>query len=82
MSEKTSLKETVESLAESARTGKIRDKLTEYYEQLSETPQFQNVKEATDSVIDYIQKHPIQSALIALGIGFVLGLIVNRRSDS
>ncbi|MCS7013883.1 MAG: hypothetical protein RMI34_12595 [Chloroherpetonaceae bacterium] len=82
MSEKTSFRETIESLADSARSGKIKDRLNEYYEQLAETPQFQNVKHAADSIVEYIQKHPIQSALVALGVGFVIGLLVNRRSDS
>lgn len=81
MAEKTAFKNATDgSTAETARQT-LNDKFAEYYEKLAETPQFQNVKEATDSVVEYVEKHPVQSALIALGVGFVLGLLVNRRND-
>ncbi len=79
MSDKT-FKNTAEETAETAHTT-LSDRFAGYYEKLAETPQFQNVKEATDSVLKYIERHPMQSALIALGIGFLLGLLVNRRND-
>jgi ElaB/YqjD/DUF883 family membrane-anchored ribosome-binding protein len=79
MSDKT-FKNTAEEMSEAARAT-LNDKFAEYYEKLAETPQFQNVKEATDSVVKYVEKHPVQSVLIALGVGFLLGLLVNRRND-
>ncbi|RFM25211.1 MAG: DUF883 family protein [Candidatus Thermochlorobacter aerophilum] len=79
MSDKT-FKNTAEEATETAHTT-LSDRFAEYYEKLAETSQFQNVKEAADSVLKYIERHPVQSALIALGVGFLLGLLVNRRND-
>jgi ElaB/YqjD/DUF883 family membrane-anchored ribosome-binding protein len=79
MSDKT-FKNMAEEAAETARTA-LNDKFSEYYGKLAETPQFQNVKQATDSVVRYVEKHPVQTALIALGVGFLLGVLVNRRND-
>ncbi|PIO46925.1 MAG: hypothetical protein CMR00_13000 [[Chlorobium] sp. 445] len=81
MAEKTAFKNLTEGDAVETARQKLNEKVTEYYEKLAQTPQFQNVKEATDSVVEYVEKHPVQSALIALGIGFVLGLLVSRNSD-
>ncbi|WP_439122362.1 DUF883 family protein [Marivita sp.] len=34
--------------------------------------------QATASIEDYIHKQPVQSALIALGVGFLFGMITRR----
>lgn len=57
----------------------LQARLEDYYERLKETPQFQAAKRAKDQVAGYIERHPIQSALIALGVGFVLGLLFSPR---
>ncbi|KER09535.1 MAG: hypothetical protein HY22_10490 [[Candidatus Thermochlorobacteriaceae] bacterium GBChlB] len=59
----------------------LDERLRAYYEQLQETPQYQTVKRAADNVATYIEKNPIQSALIALGAGVLIGLLLNRRND-
>ena len=35
-------------------------------------------RQATASVEDYIQEQPLKSALIALGVGFLVGMITRR----
>ncbi|NDF12067.1 MAG: hypothetical protein EB060_04530 [Proteobacteria bacterium] len=37
-----------------------------------------NINEAKESVVERIQEKPIQSSLIALGAGFVLGIFFRR----
>ncbi len=59
----------------------LDEQLRAYYEQLQETPQYQTVKRAADNLATYIEKNPIQSALMALGAGVLIGLLLNRRND-
>lgn len=35
-------------------------------------------RQATASIEDYIEKQPVQSALIALGVGFLVGMMTRR----
>ena len=35
-------------------------------------------RQASSSIEDYIHKQPVQSALIALGVGFLVGMITRR----
>jgi ElaB/YqjD/DUF883 family membrane-anchored ribosome-binding protein len=35
-------------------------------------------KEATASIEDHIREKPVQSALVALGVGFLVGIITRR----
>jgi ElaB/YqjD/DUF883 family membrane-anchored ribosome-binding protein len=65
--------------SESEETELLQEQLGAYYEQLKETPQFQAVKRVKDNVANYIEKNPIQSAAIALGVGFLLGMLFNSR---
>lgn len=39
----------------------------------------QKVSQANDNVVDYVQRNPFTAIGIALGIGFVAGLILKRR---
>lgn len=65
--------------SESEEMSLVQEQLNAYYEQLKDTPQFQAVKRAKDNVLNYIEKNPVQSAAIALGVGFFLGMIFNSR---
>jgi ElaB/YqjD/DUF883 family membrane-anchored ribosome-binding protein len=35
-------------------------------------------RQATSSIEDYVHKQPVQSALIALGVGFLVGMMTRR----
>jgi ElaB/YqjD/DUF883 family membrane-anchored ribosome-binding protein len=35
-------------------------------------------RQATASVEDYIKEKPVQAALMALGVGFLIGLVTRR----
>ncbi|MCS6988183.1 MAG: DUF883 C-terminal domain-containing protein [Chloroherpetonaceae bacterium] len=59
----------------------LQARLEAYYELLKETPQYQAAQRAKERVAHYIKEHPIQSALIALGAGFVLGLLFSSRKS-
>jgi len=53
-----------------ARAGALRDKIRET-----------DWDEVTDKATDYVRQNPGKSIAIALGVGFVLGLLLRRRSD-
>ncbi|MFN3344246.1 MAG: YqjD family protein [Chloroherpetonaceae bacterium] len=59
----------------------LQEQLGALYEQLKETSSFQTAKHATEQVTGYIEKHPIQSTLIALGVGFLLGALFSSRKS-
>lgn len=59
----------------------LQERLDALYEQLKETKPFQTAKRAKEQVTGYIEKHPVQSALIALGVGFLLGALFSSRKD-
>lgn len=62
-------------------TASLQEQLDALYEQLKETSSFQTVKRAKEQVTGYIEKHPVQSALIALGVGFLLGALFSSRKS-
>jgi ElaB/YqjD/DUF883 family membrane-anchored ribosome-binding protein len=70
---------TLSSMAEKEQSALLQEQLDALYEQLKETPSFQTAKRAKEQVTGYIEKHPIQSALIALGVGFLLGALFSSR---
>jgi ElaB/YqjD/DUF883 family membrane-anchored ribosome-binding protein len=53
-----------------ARAGALRDKIRDT-----------DWDEVTDKATDYVRQNPGKSIAIALGVGFVLGLLLRRRSD-
>jgi ElaB/YqjD/DUF883 family membrane-anchored ribosome-binding protein len=57
----------------------LHEQFSEYYEKLKDTPQFQAAKKAKENVVEYIEANPVQSSLIALGIGVALGMLFGRR---
>lgn len=69
-------------MAEKEETALLQEQLDALYEQLKETSSFQMAKRATEQVTSYIEKHPIQSALIALGAGFLLGALFSSRKGN
>jgi ElaB/YqjD/DUF883 family membrane-anchored ribosome-binding protein len=40
-----------------------------------------DVQEVRDDVVEYVRKNPGRSVLIALGVGFIVGLLVRRRES-
>ncbi len=66
-------------MAEKEQPALLQEQLNALYEQLKETSSFQAAKRATEQVTGYIEKHPVQSALIALGVGFLLGALFSSR---
>lgn len=53
-----------------SRAGALRDKIRDT-----------DWDEVTDKATDYVRQNPGKSIAIALGVGFVLGLLLRRRSD-
>ncbi len=53
-----------------SRAGALRDKIRDT-----------DWDEVTDKATDYVRQNPGKSLAIALGVGFVLGLLLRRRSD-
>jgi ElaB/YqjD/DUF883 family membrane-anchored ribosome-binding protein len=53
-----------------SRAGALRNKIQET-----------DWDEVTDKATDYVRQNPGKSVAIALGVGFVLGLLLRRRSD-
>jgi ElaB/YqjD/DUF883 family membrane-anchored ribosome-binding protein len=51
---------------------------SELFEQLKESKATKVVTPYVNKGISYIKENPIQSSLIALGSGLVLGLLLNR----
>jgi ElaB/YqjD/DUF883 family membrane-anchored ribosome-binding protein len=68
-------------MAEREETNLLQEQLGALYEQLKETSSFQTARRATEQVTGYIEKHPIQSTLIALGVGFLLGALFSSRKS-
>jgi len=69
-------------MAEKEEPVLLQEQLDAFYEQLKESSPFQTAKRAKEQVTGYIEKHPVQSALIALGVGFLLGaLFTSRKSE-
>ena len=66
-------------MAEKEETALLQEQLDAFYEQLKESSPFQAAKRAKEQVTGYIEKHPVQSALIALGVGFLLGALFSSR---
>jgi ElaB/YqjD/DUF883 family membrane-anchored ribosome-binding protein len=66
-------------MAEKAENALLQEQLDALYEQLKETSSFQTAKRAKEQVTGYIEKHPVRSALIALGVGFLLGAFFSSR---
>ncbi len=67
-------------MAEKEEPVMLQEQLDALYEQLKESSPFQTAKRAKEQVTGYIEKHPVQSALIALGIGFLLGALFSSRN--
>lgn len=68
-----------EPVSEAQRTNAKSSEYSELYEQLKDSKVVTNLKPLVHQGISYIQKNPIQSSLIALGSGLLLGLLLNRR---
>ncbi|MFQ3596918.1 MAG: DUF883 C-terminal domain-containing protein [Chloroherpetonaceae bacterium] len=66
-------------MAEKEQPALLQEQLDALYEQLKETSSFQTAKRAKEQVTGYIEKRPVQSALIALGVGFLLGMLFSPR---
>ncbi len=66
-------------MADKEQTALLQEQLNALYEQLKETSSFQTAKRATEQVTSYIERHPVQSTLIALGVGFLLGMLFSPR---
>lgn len=49
------------------------------YDQFKESEQYERIMETREQVTDYIQRKPLESALYALGAGFLLGLLLKRK---
>jgi len=56
------------------KIGQIRDRANEYYEQGK-----QRAREWEQNLESYVQEKPIQSLLIAAGVGVLLGILWKRR---
>ena len=54
-------------------TGQLRDQASEYYEQGR-----QRAQEWEQGLEQYVQEKPVQSLLIAAGVGMLLGLLWKR----
>jgi len=59
--------------AATEKVGQLRDQANEYYEQGK-----QRAQEWEQGVEDYIREKPIQSLLIAAGVGMLLGVLWKR----
>lgn len=68
-------------MAEQDDNSFLQEQFGTFYEQLKEIPAFQAAQHAKEQVTRYIQQHPIQTTLIALGVGFVLGLLFSSRKS-
>jgi ElaB/YqjD/DUF883 family membrane-anchored ribosome-binding protein len=56
------------------KIGEVRDKAADYYNRSRDAAQ-----EWEQSLESYVQEKPLQSVLIAAGVGLILGLIWRRR---
>jgi ElaB/YqjD/DUF883 family membrane-anchored ribosome-binding protein len=59
----------------------LQEQVQAYYEQLKETQPFQAVQQAKENLVEYIEENPVQSSLIALGVGIAIGLLFSRGKD-
>jgi ElaB/YqjD/DUF883 family membrane-anchored ribosome-binding protein len=66
-------------MAEKEEPALLQEQLDALYEQLKDSSPFQAAKRAKEQVTGYIEQHPVQSALIALGVGFLLGALFSSR---
>mgnify|MGYP005838795227 CR=1 FL=1 len=66
-------------MAQKEQPALLQEQLDALYEQLKETSSFQTANRAKEQLTGYIEKHPVQSALIALGVGFLLGALFSSR---
>ncbi|ANT64240.1 hypothetical protein Ptc2401_00441 [Prosthecochloris sp. CIB 2401] len=53
---------------------------SELYGQFKESEQYERIIETREQVREYIRQKPLESALYALGAGFLLGLVLKRKS--
>ena len=58
---------------------KLSDEVKKGYAKVKAKVQQVDVKEVRDDIVDYIQRNPGKSILIALGVGFAVGYFVRRR---
>lgn len=66
-------------MAQKEQPALLQEQLDALYEQLKETSSFQIANRAKERLTAYIEKHPVQSSLIALGVGFLLGALFSSR---
>jgi len=80
------LRETASQVGQSVRDlgGQVRDVATEQYEQVRRQAQEyyeqgrERAREVQQNLESYIQEKPIQSLLIAAGVGMLLGILWKR----
>ncbi len=60
----------------------LQEQLNTFYEQFKDSPPFQATKQVAEQLKRYVEAHPVQSALIALGIGFLLGALLSSRKEA
>ena len=63
------------------RMGEVADGVTSRAGALRDKIRDTDRDEVTDKATDYVRQNPGKSIAIALGVGFVLGLLLRRRSD-
>jgi ElaB/YqjD/DUF883 family membrane-anchored ribosome-binding protein len=81
------LKETATEVGENLRNlgSQVREQATQQYENMREQASDyyeqgrQRAMEMEQTLEDYVQEKPIQSLLIAAGVGMLLGLLWKRR---